>query len=80
MAESLALSSPPWICCDAKVYNVTVRGVVHNFNFHLPHRCRMGGLKVHPTEPAAWYEFEMLNAHDNTLFMHYQVMRARCMV
>ena len=33
----------------------------------------MGGLKVHPTEPAAWYEFEMLNAVDNSLFMHYQV-------
>lgn len=33
----------------------------------------MGGLKVHPTQPAAWYEFEMLNADDNTLFMHFQV-------
>lgn len=33
----------------------------------------MGGVKVHPTMPAPWYEFEMLNADDKKLFLHYQV-------
>lgn len=36
-------------------------------------RCKPGGVRVHPNRPSAWYEYEILNAENGRMYLHFKV-------